>query len=61
MQWNKFVMGSKRISPLRGLGPEDIVSQTKVVRNGLSALRDDHYDILNRIREEERNSESNNR
>ena len=43
---------TKRISPLRGLGPEDIVSQTKVVRNGLSALRDDHYGILTRIRQE---------
>ncbi len=43
----------KRISPLRGLGPEDIVSQTKVVRNGLSALRDDHYNILKKIRDDE--------
>ena len=44
----------KRVSPLRGLGPEDIVSQTKVVRNGLGALRDDHFGILSRIRNEEK-------
>ena len=42
-----------RVSPLRGnLSHEDIVSQTRTVRNGLGALRDDHYNILARIRDE---------
>ena len=43
----------RRISPLRGnLSHDEIVSQTRVVKNGLSALRDDHYNVLARIREE---------
>ncbi len=45
-----------RISPLRGnMSQEDIVNQTKIVRNGLGALRDDHYTILARIRDEHEN------
>ena len=43
---------NKRISPLRGLDSEDVVSYTRVVRNGLTSLRDDHYSILARIRKE---------
>ena len=43
----------RRVSPLRGnLSHDEIVSQTRVVKNGLSALRDDHYGVLARIREE---------
>ena len=43
----------RRISPLRGnLNHDEIVNQTKVVKNGLSALRDDHYGVLAKIREE---------
>ena len=43
----------RRVSPLRGnLSHDEIVSQTRVVKNGLSALRDDHYNVLARIREE---------
>ncbi len=48
---------AKRISPLRGLNYEDVVSQTKVVRNGLSALKDDHYGIIKNIRSEEDNDD----
>ena len=45
--------GERRVSPLRGnLSHDEIVSQTRVVKNGLSALRDDHYNVLARIREE---------
>ena len=50
----------KRISPLRGnTSQEDLIQQTHTVRNGLSALRDDHYNVLARIRddfENQRNS-----
>ena len=43
----------RRVSPLRGnLNHDEIVNQTKVVKNGLSALRDDHYGVLAKIREE---------
>ena len=49
----------RRVSPLRGnLNHDEIVNQTKVVKNGLSALRDDHYGVLAKIRaecEDERN------
>ena len=42
-----------RISPLRGgLTQDEIVNQTRAVQSGLSSLRDDHYNILTRIREE---------
>ena len=50
----------QRISPLRGLNHQDIISQTKVTKNGLSALRDDHYGILSRIREEVENKKNGN-
>ncbi|TRY63033.1 hypothetical protein TCAL_14286 [Tigriopus californicus] len=47
---------SKRISPLRGdLTHEEIVNQTRVVCNGLGSLREDHYTILSRIRDEVEN------
>ena len=52
--------GQPRISPLRGLNHEDIVSQTTATRNGLSALRDDHYGILTKIREEHENRRNGN-
>lgn len=45
------------------LRTEDIVNQTQSVRNGLCALRDDHYNVLNNIRdgyENARNSSHNN-
>merc|ERR1739848_574268 len=46
----------QRISPLRGgMTQTEIVSNTKVVRNGLHALRDDHYTILANIRDEYEN------
>merc|ERR1712156_859291 len=53
-------MGGKcRISPLRGgMSPPEIVSHTKVVRNGLHALRDDHYTILANIRDEYENQKN---
>lgn len=45
-----------RVSPLRGnMTTEDIVNQTRVVSNGLGSLRDDHYTILSRMREEYEN------
>ena len=50
----------QRISPLRGgLTQPEIVSHTKVVRNGLHALRDDHYTILANIRDEYENQKNN--
>jgi hypothetical protein len=53
---------SKRISPLRGnLSHEELISQTKTVRNGLSSLRDDHYNILTGIRDEYENQRNDNR
>ena len=53
---------SKRISPLRGnLSHEELISQTKTVRNGLSSLRDDHYNILAGIRDEYENQRNDNR
>lgn len=52
---------TKRISPLRGnLTHEEIVNQTRVVCNGLSSLRDDHYTILSRIRDEVENQRNTN-
>jgi len=49
----------KRISPLRGdMSQEEIVTQTFVVRNGLKALRDDHYTILANIRDEYENKKN---
>ena len=50
----------QRISPLRGLNHQDIISQTKVTKNGLSALRDDHYGILSKIRDEAENKKNDN-
>ena len=45
--------GDRRISPLRGnLSHDEIVNQTKVVKNGLATLRDDHYHVLAKIRAE---------
>ena len=50
---NGGAAGERRVSPLRGnLNHDEIVNQTKVVKNGLSALRDDHYGVLAKIREE---------
>merc|ERR1711956_113881 len=50
----------QRISPLRGgMTQPEIVSNTKVVRNGLHALRDDHYTILANIRDEYENQKNN--
>ena len=50
----------QRISPLRGgMTQTEIVSNTKVVRNGLHALRDDHYTILANIRDEYENQKNN--
>ena len=49
----------QRISPLRGgMTQPEIVSNTKVVRNGLHALRDDHYTILANIRDEYENQKN---
>lgn len=40
-----------RFSPLRGgLTQESIVDQMRNVRNGLSSLKDDHYNKLSKIR-----------
>ena len=51
--------GKCRISPLRGgMSQPEIVSHTKVVRNGLHALRDDHYTILANIRDEYENQKN---
>ena len=48
-----------RVSPLRGgLTPESIVDQTRNVRNGLGALRDEHYNILSKIRDEFENEKN---
>ena len=53
---------SKRISPLRGnLSHDELISQTKTVRNGLSSLRDDHYNILAGIQDECNNQRNDNR
>ena len=53
---------NKRISPLRGnLSHDELISQTKTVKNGLSALRDDHYNILTGIRDEYENQRNDNR
>ena len=50
----------KRISPLRGgMSQEEIVSQTKIVRNGLTTLRDDHYTVLANIRDDFENQKNN--
>ena len=50
-----------RVSPLRGgLSQESIVDQTRHVRNGLGALRDDHYNILGKIRDEYENEKNSN-
>ena len=48
-----------RVSPLRGgLCQESIVEQTRNVRNGLGALRDDHYNVLAKIRDEFENDKN---
>lgn len=48
-----------RVSPLRGgLSQESIVEQTRNVRNGLGALRDDHYNVLAKIRDEYENEKN---
>jgi len=48
-----------RISPLRGgMSQHEIVTQTKIVKNGLSALRDDHYTVLANIRDEYENQKN---
>ena len=53
--------GNQRISPLRGgLTHEEIVTQTRGVRNGLCSLRDDHYSILRSIRNEYENKRNGN-
>ena len=53
---------TKRISPLRGnLSHAELISQTKTVRNGLTSLRDDHYNILAGIRDEYENQRNDNR
>jgi len=50
----------KRVSPLRGdMTPQEIVSQTKIVRKGLNALRDDHYTVLANIRDDYENQKNN--
>ena len=50
----------KRISPLRGgMGQEEIVRQTKIVRDGLTTLRDDHYTVLANIRDDYENQKNN--
>lgn len=50
---------TERISPLRGdMTQDEIVAQTKVVRNGLNSLRDDHYTILANIRDEYENQKN---
>ena len=53
---------SKRISPLRGnLSHDELINQTKTVRNGLSSLRDDHYNILAGIQDEYQNQQNDKR
>jgi hypothetical protein len=48
--------GGTRISPLRGgISQDEIVSQTRIVQNGLGALRDCHYNVLSQIRDEYEN------
>ena len=50
----------KRISPLRGgMGQEEIVRQTRIVRDGLTTLRDDHYTVLANIRDDYENQKNN--
>lgn len=50
---------TERISPLRGdMTQDEIVAQTKVVRNGLHSLRDDHYTILANIRDDYENQKN---
>merc|ERR1712051_793120 len=57
---NREKCQQQRISPLRGgMTQPEIVSNTKVVRNGLHALRDDHYTILANIRDEYGNQKNN--
>ena len=55
---------NKRISPLRGnLSHDELINQTRTVKDGLGALRDDHYGILAGIRNEyenQRNDSKNN-
>ena len=54
-------ISNKRISPLRGnLSQDEFISQTKTVKNGLTALRDDHYNILAGIRDEYENQRNDN-
>lgn len=49
----------KRVSPLRGgMSQEEIVGQTKIVRNGLTTLRDEHYTVLANIRDEFENQKN---
>ena len=54
-------MGSAftRVSPLRGgMSQDSIVEQTRHVRNGLATLRDDHYNVLAKIRDEFENEKN---
>ena len=53
---------NKRISPLRGnLSHDELISQTRTVKDGLGALRDDHYSILAGIRNEYENQRNDNK
>ena len=50
-----------RVSPLRGgMSQDSIVEQTRHVRNGLATLRDDHYNVLAKIRDEFENEKNSN-
>ena len=53
---------NKRISPLRGnLSHDELINQTRTVKDGLGALRDDHYSILAGIRNEYENQRNDNK
>ena len=48
-----------RVSPLRGgMSQDSIVQQTRTVQTGLATLRDDHYNILAKIRDEFENEKN---
>ena len=56
---DKSEEADKRISPLRGgMTQEEIVGQTKIVRKGLTTLRDDHYTVLANIRDDFENQKN---
>lgn len=38
--------------------PEEIINQTKIVKNGLGTLRDEHYTVLAKIRDEYENEKN---